>query len=399
MTRENLIVLFYSLPVYQLLYYAVQLITFRKNNLSGRYLGLLLLAMTLFLFMNAAINLGHHFLLVQYLFVPLLLTLLPFGFLYLHSLFRKNDQIRGFGTYILFLPAAMFLTAVFIDFVFSGFMQHTIFFKDIDGLFSRPGTLNDISLNILHAGLLIVVTAQIVFSILRMTNLFKTEEDRKTAAPEYLPHIRLHWVKMTSVSLVIFTSACTLQFLIPGLSDIYSAAIFNILVLISGGLTGYYGMKQNAIMQKVSVADTVKPLNVARNTDPVIGPKMDISDDEVAEIIEKIETLMMQQKPYLIKSYSINDLCTQLEIKRHRLTVIINNDMGTNFNGLINDYRIKEAIRLLEDNAHNYTIDAIADMAGFRSRSSFYDSFKKITALTPKEYLTKNTNRIRKKGA
>ncbi len=398
MTRENLIVLFYSLPVYQLLYYAIQLITFRKNNLSGRYLGLLLLAMTLFLSMNTAINLGHHFLLVQYLFVPLLLTLLPFGFLYLHSLFRKNDQIKGFGTYILFLPAAMFLTAVFIDFVFSGFMQHTIFFKDIDGLFSRPGTLNDISLNILHAGLLIVVTAQIVFSILRMTNLFKTEEDRKTAAPEYLPHIRLHWVKMTSVSLVIFTSACTLQFLIPGLSDIYSAAIFNTLVLISGGLTGYYGMKQDAIMQKVSVAGTVKPLNVARNTDRVIKPKMDISDDEVAEIIARMEILMMQQKPYLIKSYTINDLCMHLEVKRHRLTIIINDEMGTNFNSLINNYRIREATRLLEDNAHNYTIDAIADMAGFRSRSSFYASFKKITGLTPKEYLSKSTGRVRKTG-
>lgn len=49
LAKHNLIVILYSLPVYQQLFFTVQLVTFKKSNPSRKFLGLLLLAMTLFL--------------------------------------------------------------------------------------------------------------------------------------------------------------------------------------------------------------------------------------------------------------------------------------------------------------------------------------------------------------
>jgi AraC-like DNA-binding protein len=50
--------------------------------------------------------------------------------------------------------------------------------------------------------------------------------------------------------------------------------------------------------------------------------------------------------------------------------------------------RIEHAVELLKDNSHKkYTMEAIGYISGFNSRTTFYVSFKKITGITPNEYL------------
>lgn len=95
---------------------------------------------------------------------------------------------------------------------------------------------------------------------------------------------------------------------------------------------------------------------------------------------------MVENKSYLNPHYSLNDLCVQLHIPRRRLTFILNEVMGKNFYGLVNEYRMKEAIRIIEDSGKKYTIEAISEMVGFNSKSSFYACFRKYTGSSPKEY-------------
>jgi AraC-like DNA-binding protein len=59
-----------------------------------------------------------------------------------------------------------------------------------------------------------------------------------------------------------------------------------------------------------------------------------------------------------------------------------------NFNNLLNEFRVREACRrLAEDDIYtNYTIEAIAESIGFKSRSNFISTFKKLTGITPSEY-------------
>lgn len=93
-------------------------------------------------------------------------------------------------------------------------------------------------------------------------------------------------------------------------------------------------------------------------------------------------------KPYLNPKLSINDVAKSLHTNHRRLSQVINEKTGMNFNDNINSLRIMEAKRLLETgNFRNLTIDAVAQISGFNSKSPFYTAFKKHTGVTPKEYL------------
>ena len=71
------------------------------------------------------------------------------------------------------------------------------------------------------------------------------------------------------------------------------------------------------------------------------------------------------------------------------MTYVLNDVMGKNFYGVVNEYRLREAIQIMETSGRKYTIEAIAEMVGFNSKSSFYACFKKFTGMSPKEYLEK----------
>jgi AraC-like DNA-binding protein len=389
LTQTNLIVLLYSLPVYQLLFFTIQLISFKKSNTARKYLGIMFLAMTLFLIINALFHLGYDFPLLFYFWLPLLLMLLPFKFLYLLSLFQKFDEPKALKTIILFIPTLLVLLVELLDLRLASLFKQATFPISDYGLFFHAAKESNSFLNTIRALFLLVIFVQIVFAVLRVTNLIKKEKQRFMENHKQYAHINLRWIYIISISLLVFIICCALFVLIFSGAEIFLAAIFNLLVLASAGLAGFYAMKQDALIQEVGGVSSVKTLSLKENYDGRTKPQADVSDEEVAEVVEKIENFMQQHKPYLKKDYSINDLSTQIKVKRHRLTPIINDAMGTNFSGLINAYRIQEAIRILENDTHKYTIDAIADMAGFHSRSTFYACFKKFTGVTPKEYLKK----------
>ena len=58
-----------------------------------------------------------------------------------------------------------------------------------------------------------------------------------------------------------------------------------------------------------------------------------------------------------------------------------------NFNELINEYRIKEAISKIEDGYfETYTVSALLKEIGFSNKTTFYKLFKEKTGSTPTEY-------------
>jgi AraC-like DNA-binding protein len=63
---------------------------------------------------------------------------------------------------------------------------------------------------------------------------------------------------------------------------------------------------------------------------------------------------------------------------------------GGNFNTFINEYRIKEAVRLMSDCiSKNMSLEDVASAAGYNDRTTFYRSFKKNTGLSPSQFKNK----------
>lgn len=102
------------------------------------------------------------------------------------------------------------------------------------------------------------------------------------------------------------------------------------------------------------------------------------------ELEENLLSLMETDKVYLQKNITLALLADMLNTNITYLSQYINNQLKTNFNDYINSHRIKEACRLFRNNTPlKYSVDQIADMVGFSSRTTFYSTFKKFTGNTP----------------
>jgi AraC-like DNA-binding protein len=78
---------------------------------------------------------------------------------------------------------------------------------------------------------------------------------------------------------------------------------------------------------------------------------------------------------------------------RTYISNLINNEFSCTFNEFTNQYRIKEAKRLLGEQSLNiYSLDHISEQCGFGSISTFIRTFKESEGITPGRYRIKQQN-------
>lgn len=128
--------------------------------------------------------------------------------------------------------------------------------------------------------------------------------------------------------------------------------------------------------------------NKDNNQNPVgvENPSESVSKKDLA-IMSRIFSFVVGQKQYTSPGFNLEILSEHLGINRKYLSKAINNATGKNFNTYINEYRVKEAIRLLSDPANTLlSVDDIGMQVGFSNRSSFYESFRKMTGISPSQF-------------
>ncbi len=102
--------------------------------------------------------------------------------------------------------------------------------------------------------------------------------------------------------------------------------------------------------------------------------------------IRLMET-MQEKKLYLDCDLTLGELAEAADLSYHQTSQVINEQMNQRFFSFVNNYRIQLAKELLADPKTSKM--AIVDLAmevGFKSKSSFYDAFKKVTQLTPTQF-------------
>lgn len=106
------------------------------------------------------------------------------------------------------------------------------------------------------------------------------------------------------------------------------------------------------------------------------------------ELKQELIRLFKVDKVYRDCNLNLETLSKKLNTTRHNTSQIINEHFGMNFFELVNKFRIKEAIKLLEnaDVEHVNIID-IAYEVGFNNKVTFNKAFKKSTSLTPTQFI------------
>ena len=133
------------------------------------------------------------------------------------------------------------------------------------------------------------------------------------------------------------------------------------------------------------------PENIPEPTEPhepeiSTAPSMD--DQQMKEVCERASQYMQATKAYLRPDISLALFAKEANIPQRTLSRAINGYLGCNFFEFVNRMRIEEAKRLLHQlKTSDFNIDSIYADCGFRSRSTFFMVFKKMTGKTPAAYL------------
>jgi AraC-like DNA-binding protein len=112
-----------------------------------------------------------------------------------------------------------------------------------------------------------------------------------------------------------------------------------------------------------------------------------LSPAALASIESALDKRMAEEKFFLNGDLKIQDLSAAIEVNLHSLSQTINVAKQKSFNDYINELRVNEAKRLLNEAGYeNEKLLAIAIDAGFNNKTSFLNAFKKFTGKTPSEY-------------
>ena len=132
--------------------------------------------------------------------------------------------------------------------------------------------------------------------------------------------------------------------------------------------------------------DKEAPVNLTDND--VKYKSSHLSDEDKEQLLSRIQEVMENTDEIFSPEFSLERLAMLSDSKSKYVSQVINEYYEQNFNNFLNSFRIKEACKRMGDldNYGNYTIEAISESVGFKSRSTFVTSFKRITGLTPSQY-------------
>ena len=115
----------------------------------------------------------------------------------------------------------------------------------------------------------------------------------------------------------------------------------------------------------------------------------DIDEQLLQDIYGRVKAVMETSPEIYDESFSMSKLNIMVGSNVRYISSAISRFANCDFKALLNQYRIQEACRRMNDVEHygRYTIEAIAKSVGVTSRTSFIQNFKKQTGLTPSAYL------------
>lgn len=149
---------------------------------------------------------------------------------------------------------------------------------------------------------------------------------------------------------------------------------------------GFLGLRQPEIF-----AQSDPTLLDDKSPDSGAGPqrysKSGLSAADAGDMKTRILELMDRERPYTNPDLTLLDLSRSLGTSNHKLSQLLNAELGENFYDFVNRYRVTEIKARLEDDGNSHlTILSIGLDAGFNSKSSFNSVFKKKVGMTPSQY-------------
>ena len=139
---------------------------------------------------------------------------------------------------------------------------------------------------------------------------------------------------------------------------------------------------------KVSAEQPVSH-SVGKQEDSAPKYQNQLDQESKDRLFERIKNVMDDIAIICKPDFSLQQLAVQVGSNYKYVSQVVNERYGKSFKQVLNEQRVREACRILNDpnqSAH-LTIEAIAANLGFNSRSNFTVTFKRITGISPSDFM------------
>lgn len=158
------------------------------------------------------------------------------------------------------------------------------------------------------------------------------------------------------------------------------------IVTLYVGIKGYF--TDTTKLNKLDFTFSPKTIGIPEDANTFEEDKS-ISEEDITIV----KNLMENDKAYLNPELNLSDLAKMAKMSRSQLSEIVNSAFDKNFNDFVNGYRVEAFKNMLkEDKQKQLSLLGIAQECGFNSKATFNRVFKKLTNLSPTEYLKTQLN-------
>jgi AraC-like DNA-binding protein len=200
----------------------------------------------------------------------------------------------------------------------------------------------------------------------------------------------LFWLSAATGAIWVLVTALKIAQVSTAIRDGHVAIALALLVY----LIGYMGLRQPEVIRyqtaefPVETREDESPAPAAQPEIPV--PRYErsgLGDAEAGRLRESLLVIMESAQPWKESELTLADLATRLNSTPHKLSEVLNSQLGQTFYDFVNGYRVREVQRRIRaGDAQALKMLALAMDAGFASKSTFNEAFKKHTSLTPSAF-------------
>ncbi len=111
------------------------------------------------------------------------------------------------------------------------------------------------------------------------------------------------------------------------------------------------------------------------------------------ELLEEMEKVIRERRMYRNPDLKITDVVNAVASNRTYVSNAINHGLKMSFSDYINRMRVEEAMSKLAEIEEGTPIRLVAEEVGFNNDATFYRHFRKVTGMTPADWMNKNKNK------
>ncbi len=202
----------------------------------------------------------------------------------------------------------------------------------------------------------------------------------------HVERVNLRWLLWLGVAAAaIWLLAFVLQ-LLQSLAGVRVARGDDVVALAVAALVyaiGYMGLQQPEVCE-IASSDL---LPAESEEESPRYERSGLSDWEAASLKKKLLAAMETGCPWRDSELTLADLAAQLSTTPHKISEVLNAHIGQTFYDFVNGYRVRAVQqRLAAEGGKAPKLLVLALDAGFASKSTFNDVFKKHTGQTPSAY-------------